>query len=142
MADNDESRGRFGSWLSNGQLLITLMTAAFSLYLNVQQNKIKEQQDQIKTNQERLAYAVANKGEIEKFVKQITSYMGEASNLQLNIPKPQQEAIIIDLLDAQALANVSQEGKTDSQKILHTPLWLALATGNVEALGLLVILSA
>ena len=37
MADNNESKGRFGNWVSNGQLLIILLTTAFSLYLSVQQ---------------------------------------------------------------------------------------------------------
>src|SRR5437867_6022187 len=139
MADDNGSTGRFRSWISNGQLLITLLTAAFSFYLSVQQSNIKKKQDdlsvtqqEIKTKQEKLALVVTTKAETEKWAERTLSYVEK-----LSMPVAKKEAIVIDLLDAIALANASQQGTTDSQKILHTPLWIALATGNVEALGLI-----
>jgi hypothetical protein len=38
MADEDGSHGRFRNWVSNGQLLLTLLTAAFSRYIGFQQS--------------------------------------------------------------------------------------------------------
>ena len=58
------------------------------------------------------------------------------SEAAIRVPK-QKEAIVIDLLDAIALANARRIDRRADQKILHTPLWITLATGNVEALGLI-----
>lgn len=138
----DDNGGHLRGWISNGQLLITLLTAAFSFYLSVQQSKIKEKQDElsvkqqeIKTKQEKFGLVVVTKAETEKWAERTLSYVKELSMPVSN--SQQKEAIIINLMDAIALANVSQEGTTDRQKILQTPLWIALATGNVEALGLI-----
>ncbi len=140
MADENGSTGRFRSLVSNGQLLLTLLTAAFSLYLNWQQNNIKKKQDalsitqqEIKTKQDELALVVTTKAETEKWAERTLAYVEKLPSM----PAAKKEAIVIDLLDAIALANASQQGATDQQKILHTPLWIALATGNVEALGLI-----
>jgi hypothetical protein len=140
MADEDSPTGGVGRWVKPGQLLITLLTAAFSCYISVQQHTIKAQLDdlpvephQIKTRQDALVLVVSRKAETEKFVERALAYVET-----LSIPEAKQrEAIGINLLDAVALATVSIEGTTDLQKILHTPLWIALATGNVEALGLI-----
>jgi hypothetical protein len=103
-----------------------LLTAAFSLYLSVQQSEIKEKQDEF-------ALFVTTKAETEKWAERTLSYVEK-----LSMPdSKQKEAIVINLLDAIAVANANQQGTTDRQKILHTPLWIALATGNVEALGLI-----
>jgi HEAT repeat protein len=147
MADDDGSTGRFRGWVSNSQLLITLLTAAFSFYLSVQQGKIKQKQDELsieqqkltvkqqvfKNEQDNLAVEAAYKAETTKFAEQTLTYM---EKLSIPVAK-QKEAILIDLLDAIALATLSQRSTPDREKVIHTPLWIALATGNVEALGLI-----
>ena len=141
MADDDGSMGRFRSLVSNGQLLLTLLTAAFSFYLSVQQSNIKKKQDalsvtqqEIKTKQDELTLVVTTKAETEKWAERTLKYVEEKLP---SMTAAKKEAIVIDLLDAIALANASQQGTTDRQKILNAPLWIALAAGNVEALGLL-----
>jgi predicted Zn-ribbon and HTH transcriptional regulator len=147
MADDDGSAGRFRSLVSNGQLLLTLVTAAFSLYLSwqqsnlqkkqadldIEQKKITVAQSEIKTKQDELAYIVSTKAETEKWAERTLAYVEKLPS----IPAAKKEAIIIDLLDAIALANASEQGATDRQKFLQTSSWIALATGNVEALGLI-----
>jgi hypothetical protein len=87
MADDDGSAGRFRSLVSNGQLLLTLLTAAFSFYLSVQQSNIKKKQDElsieqqkltvtqseIKTKQDELNLGIATKTETEKWAESSNS---------------------------------------------------------------------
>lgn len=138
------SRVREG--LGTLQLLITVLAAALSLataalggYLSWQQGKIKTQQDEIlkaqeeiKRKQSELALHTQTTAQTEKFVQIAESYLDK-----LTIEKRQKEAIQIDLFDAIALATVSAEGKSDRAKLEHMPLSIALATQNVDALGLI-----
>lgn len=151
MADDDGSAGLFSSLfskvVSNGQLLLTFLTAALSFYISVQQISIKKKQDElsieqqkltvtqseIKTKQDELNLGIATKTETEKWAERTLAYVDKLPSM----PAAKKEAIVIDLLDAIALANASEQGATDRQKIRDAPLWIALAAGNVEALGLL-----
>lgn len=68
----------------------------------------------------------------EKFTKIAEDYLK-----RLTLTDAQREAIQINLLDAIALATVSATGETDKKKLEEMPLSIALATHNVEALGLI-----
>jgi hypothetical protein len=129
------------------QLLFAGLTALFAFYVKVRQDEIKVKQDElateqleiknkqeeIKNEQEGQKLHSDTTGETEKFVK-ITQEFLEKLTID---GKQQKEAILIDLLDAIALATVSATGKTDKGKLEHMPLSIALATRNVEALGLI-----
>ncbi len=146
MAEDDKSGSHFREGLGTIQLLITVLAAALSLltaglggYLSWQQGKIKTQQDnilkaqqEIKRKQDELTLHTQTTAETEKFVQIAESYLDK-----LTIDKRQKEAILIDLFDAIALATVSAEGKSDRGKLEHMPLSIALATQNVDALGLI-----
>jgi hypothetical protein len=83
-------------------------------------------------NQDRLDLTIKQRGQTETFADKTLAYILK----ELTFPADKQrEAIVIDLLDAIALANVSDGGATDRRKVLHMPLLVALATGNTDALG-------
>ena len=142
MADEDRTMGRMGHWVKNGQLLITVLTAGFSLYISVQQHTIKErlddltvEQQQIKTQQDALTLVVSRKAETEKFVERTLAYVEKLSISEAK----QREAIIINLLDAVALATVSVEalgliGKDDPRRTAMEALARASASRPLEAL--------
>jgi hypothetical protein len=143
----DEWSPRIRKLIAGTQLLFAALTALFGFYVKIrqdditaQQQKIKEKQDEltaaqlaIKNAQEEQKLHSDTTGETEKFAKTTQEFLEK-----LTIDRTQQkEAILIDLLDAIALATVSASGKTDKGKLEHMPLSIALATRNVEALGLI-----
>ncbi len=121
------------------QLGFAALTAVCGFYFKMQQDRLDSEQKRIgneqaaiKTNEDRLKLHTDTTGETEKFVGTTQAILDK-----LDLDSKQRQAILIDLLDAIALATVSTTGRTDKAKLEHMPLSIALATRNVEALGLI-----
>lgn len=141
-------------WFSALAALVSTIAGIIGVFVKLQQDHLATIQKEIQVQQENLVTEqkrIANEQESIKTAQlQLTLHTDTAKQTQdftkiaedylklLSIEdKKQLEAIHIDLLDAIALATVSSTGKPDPRKLEEMPLSLALATHNVEALGLI-----